>query len=114
MSEIQSIPWKMFLDDERFPADNDPDWVVVRHVNHAKELIQDYGPPYFMTLDHDLGEDLNGHDFAKWFVEYLMDTETKWNGRFYVHSQNPVGRDNIQNYLDSFVNSDIYRKIVSK
>jgi len=101
--EIQPIPWKLFLDDERFPADDDREWKIARSVGQAKAMIEENGLPYYMTLDHDLGEDLTGYDFVKWFVEHLMNYELEWTGTFYVHSQNPIGKQNMESYLDSYL-----------
>lgn len=107
--------WKLFLDDLRFPADNDPDWVICRNTRQAMEEVEYHGPPYYMTLDHDLGDDEpTGFDFAKSFVEWMMDHpewKDKWTCKYYVHSQNPVGAENIQKYLDGFVKAWYDRKM---
>lgn len=102
--------WKLYLDDIRTP-DDDPTFMTVRTVNDAQKLIHLLGVPTFISFDHDLGMDdegnlvLSGYDFAKWLVE--MDMEGKLvfpeNFGFKVHSQNPVGAKNIQEYLNQYL-----------
>jgi hypothetical protein len=58
--------------------------------------------PDGMSLDHDLGTELTGLDCAKWLIEYCMNNAVKLP-KYFVHSQNPVGRDNIQGYLDNYL-----------
>ena len=55
----------------------------------------------FISFDHDLGEGKTGFDCAKFLVEFCLD-----NGvleiNFQVHSQNPVGKENIEKLLANF------------
>ena len=100
--------WGLFLDDERFPSDKDPikDWVIARTVNEAQDLIRDFGMPYRMSLDHDLGKGIpTGYDFIKWLVEQDMDDVIDIDViiYFYVHSQNPVGAENIRSYFNTYI-----------
>ena len=101
------MTYKLFLDDERNPPGDPMDWVVVRSYNEAVATIYNLGVPYFISFDHDLADDRTGYDFAKWLVEQDMDffkgDYIPNNFEFYVHSQNPVGRDNIQFYLDGYL-----------
>lgn len=103
------MKWKFYLDDIRTPAD--PTFMIVRTVNDAQKLIHLLGVPTFISFDHDLGIDdegnllLSGYDFAKWLVE--MDMEGIFtlaeDFDFTVHSQNPVGAKNIQEYLRNYL-----------
>jgi len=102
---LEPIPWRLFMDDERFPADNDPDWKIARSVGQAKALVEENGLPYYMSLDHDMGEELTGYDFVKWLCEWIIQNDAKWTHKFYVHSQNPIGAKNMRMYLDSFTKS---------
>ena len=100
--------WGLFLDDERYPSDKDPlkDWVIARTVNEAQDLIRDCGMPYRMSLDHDLGDGIpTGYDFIKWLVEQDMDDVIDIDViiYFYVHSQNPVGAENIRSYFNTYI-----------
>ena len=92
--------WKLFLDDERYPVDNR--WVIARNVDDAIWYITNYGMPSFISFDHDLGPfKQSGMDLAKWLVGYIMDNDVNIdNFEFYVHSQNPVGAENIRSLIN--------------
>ena len=94
----------MFIDDERFPVGTG--WIVVRSYKSAIAWIERYGFPSFISFDHDLGlESLTGYDIAKWIVEYDLDHDViDKRFQFYVHSQNPIGKMNIENLLNSYLN----------
>ena len=100
--------WQLFLDDERYPPNprtKGLNWKLARNVDDAMWFIRTYGIPKFMSLDHDLGVGkLTGMDFVKTFCSYLLDQGTNWpnNLDVYIHSQNPVGTQNMQSYLDNF------------
>lgn len=74
------------------------------HVYSYEEFV-DYlerkGLPDFISFDHDLGEDLSGYDCAKYLVEYCL-THQLPLPNYQVHSQNPVGKENIERLLDNF------------
>jgi len=100
------MDWKLFLDDERYPADNS--WVIARNYHDAVWYVENYGLPKFISFDHDLAFDhyvigkphvFTGYDFAKWFCIYVMDNQLDLSSDFgyYVHSMNPVGAENIRN-----------------
>ena len=59
------------------------------------------GLPDFISFDHDLGEDLSGYDCAKYLVAYCLEHQRSLPD-YQVHSQNPVGRENIERLLDNF------------
>ncbi len=92
--------WKLFLDDERYPVDNT--WVIARNVDDAIWYVTNYGMPSFISFDHDLGPfKQSGMDLAKWLVGYIMDNDVNIdNFEFYVHSQNPVGAENIRSLMN--------------
>ena len=58
--------------------------------------LQRYGLPDFISFDHNLGEEFSGYDCAKYLVVYCLDRQ------FAVHSQNPVGKVNIEQLLANF------------
>jgi hypothetical protein len=92
---------------------------VVRSYNEFVELIKTRGLPKFVTYDHDLadshygdglhGDDINynkyvektGYDCAKWLVNECMTKGVK-HPPYMVHSMNPVGKQNIINYVESY------------
>ena len=114
----------LFLDDERMPLDVTwvliggvgswgADWQIVRSCQEAKEWVLQNGFPDVVSFDHDLNithygndfsDDATGHDFAKWLIEYDMDTNTMpVDFYFTVHSKNPIGAENIRNLLNSYI-----------
>lgn len=64
-------------------------------------FITEKGLPDFISFDHDLGLGKTGYDCAKWLVEYCLDHENSLP-EFVVHSQNPVGKENIETLLNNF------------
>ncbi len=101
--------WKMFIDDERFPVDEE--FIIVRSMKEAKEKINELGCPTFISFDHDLGDQVpTGADLAKWLVEKDLDQNHEFLPKefdFYVHSANPVGKKNIEGLLSQYLE---YRK----
>jgi hypothetical protein len=114
----------LFLDDERMPADvkwlliggvgsRGADWQIVRSYDEAIKWVQDNGFPDVISFDHDLGlmhyandysDEKTGYDFAKWLVEYDMDTNSMPDKfSFTVHSKNPTGTINIESILDNYI-----------
>jgi hypothetical protein len=94
----------LFLDDERFPIGDN--WEIVRSYEEAVEFVLKNGLPNFISFDHDLGTEKTGYDFAKWLVDHIMDNDLD-KFEFYVHSQNPIGKRNIEEYLNGFFNQRI-------
>jgi hypothetical protein len=105
--------WKLYLDDIRTPKD--PTYVISRTVNDAQNLVLTCGVPGYISFDHDLGTDREGnllptgYDFANWLVEMDMDGIIRIppDFMFTVHSANPVGAKNIQEYLMNYL---LFRK----
>lgn len=100
------MSWRLFIDDERLPADQDYDMIIARDFVEVMNLISDLGMPVFISFDHDLGMDrATGFDIAKTLVDMDLDGWAKFppNFSFYVHSQNPVGKANIENYLNQYL-----------
>lgn len=106
------IPYKLFLDDIRFPAT--ADWIIARNMDDAVWYIQNRGVPDHISFDHDLADDhyiigqkheKTGYDFAKWFCDYVMDNGIALpeNFDYTVHSMNPVGAANIKHYMHNFL-----------
>ena len=103
--------YSLFIDDERFPPSKSQkgEWVIARNMNEVKNIVNERGFPNFISFDHDLGEEdgiplPTGYDVAKWLVDYDIDHGSMpADFDFYVHSQNPIGAKNIQNYLDSYL-----------
>lgn len=106
------MTYPLFIDDERFPPDDGQAWKVARNLAEVASLIKEFGPPNFISFDHDLGErEPTGYDIAKKFVAgdlgELVGTEfargLPAGFSFYVHSQNPVGAENIRSLLQNYL-----------
>lgn len=90
---------RLFIDDERIPPSDD--YVVVRSSQDAIDYIKINGWPTFISFDHDLG----GDDTTMVFLKRLMNEI--WDGKtnppdYQVHSANPIGKLNIQSFMESW------------
>lgn len=98
--------WNLFIDDERYPPDDGQIWEIARCYGDVLTLLKEYGSmPFHISFDHDLGlMSVDGYFIAKKLVELDMDKEYCFlpGFTFYVHSQNPVGKKNIEEYLDGY------------
>lgn len=103
------MSWKMFIDDERFPVDKE--MIIVRSFEEAIDKMNEKGCPVCIYFDHDIGEGMfTGYDLAKWLVEKDLDNNKEFIPKeftFEVHSQNPVGKENICGLLNSYL---LYKK----
>jgi len=111
------MAYKLFIDDERFPPDDGTEWIIARSFYDVGNILYDHGFPIFISFDHDLGEnEKTGHDIVKYLIMLDMDTECgnvpTWTKHpmkfpdgfeFYVHSQNPIGKENIQHLLTNYL-----------
>lgn len=99
------IGYNLFIDDEREPSfigvDNLEYWKIARTSEEAIKIIQDHGLPQFISFDHDLG----GHDTAMVVCKFLANELQCPEFKFAVHSQNPIGKANIESYLNSYFKS---------
>jgi hypothetical protein len=97
------MTYKLFIDDERFPATTE--WVIVRSSEEAKDAVRNYGIPRFISFDHDLGGDDTSMAFIHWLIKIVLDSNghMKFPAEYYIHSQNPVGAANIKSLMDSAI-----------
>jgi len=112
----------LFIDDERNPEDvtwapqrvkdlyNNRSWVVCRNHCDVMKTVSSLGMPTFVSFDHDLGEvSKDGY----WIAKKLVDTELSglfsFPGEFdyYVHSKNPIGKANIEMYLNGYMTTKL-------
>ena len=119
---------RIFIDDERMPAKGGKPWTIIRSwkewiefsevlkTSKRKEL------PNHVSFDHDLGDtmfNMTGLDIAKDMIELDMDEELTFPKDFtwVVHSQNPVGAENIKMLLKGYFDfkkkgqGEVYKKI---
>lgn len=102
----------------RFHLFLEDNWIVVRNYDQFVETIDmkweiHNAFPEIIAFDHDLADEhygapptaifteKTGMDCAKWLVEFCVDNNLKLP-RWYVHSMNPAGRDNINYFLRNF------------
>lgn len=92
---------KLFLDDERFPPGEDiSEWVICRTSDQAIEYVKTRGWPSFISFDHDLGGEDTSMKFIEWLTTRVLDEgHLTLPFDFYVHSQNPIGAENIRHKL---------------
>ena len=118
--------YNLFLDDNRIPTHvtwveipKDQHYSVVRNYKEFVDLVTLKGLPKFVTYDHDLndvhyghglkGDDIpydsytekTGYDCAKWLVDYCVKRGVK-HPPYMVHSMNPIGKQNIISYVESY------------
>jgi len=109
----------------------DKKWIVVRNyeqfVNIVTHNFLEYEVlPEILSMDHDLSDkhyrpsmydpniehyskyytdgtfkEKTGYDCAKWLVDFCMDNKLEIP-KYFVHSMNPVGKDNIIALLEKF------------
>lgn len=108
----------LWLDDYRDPNTNN--WMIfnplgpelvktiwVKSYQEFKNYIIANGLPDAICFDHDLGDTLGpdektGMSCAKWLIDYCIDNNKKLP-LYNIHSANPVGKDNINSILQSFI-----------
>lgn len=84
----------------------DQNWVVARDFDEAADIVTAFGAPRWIAFDHDLGnQSLSGLEFAKWLAAMEMDGHLRLPDDFdyFVHSQNPVGAENIRAYMKNYM-----------
>lgn len=115
----------LFLDDVRDPNDvtwvklPPYEWTVVRNYNEFCDVIYNKGIPEFVCYDHDLAQshysDMNhggdidydsskektGYDCAKFLANECAKLKID-HPPYVVHSLNPIGAENIDNYIKLF------------
>jgi hypothetical protein len=103
------------------------EWVIVRNYKEFTSVIQTDGLPDIISFDHDLADEhytprkywgnyekskkyqraqnykeKTGYDCVVWLVDYCINNN-KPLPLWVVHSMNPVGADNINNYLLNYI-----------
>lgn len=99
--------YKMFLDDLREAEKYYPNqgYVTMRTYYEAVEYVSVHGIPSHISFDHDLADDdvdeKTGYSFAKFMIDFILDNELNCIFEYVVHSANPVGKVNIECYLEN-------------
>ena len=101
------MKYTLFIDDERIPALSEAGSVIViaRSSAAAISIVKELGMPQKICFDHDLGGDDTSINFLRWVVNESLDGNVKIpeNFTFSVHSQNPIGAENIRANLAGFL-----------
>lgn len=97
------MKYKMFLDDERYPTT--PDWMIARTSYDAIYFVTNFGIPYEVAFDHDLGVQDTAMVFIKWLENKLLDNQVSlpYNFTYSVHSANPIGAENIKCHMNNII-----------
>lgn len=94
---------KIFLDDLR-PAPEG--YVLLKSSQEAIDYVKQNGCSYHFSFDHDLGEDDTTMVFLKWLINEDLDNSGSIipeDFTYIIHSANPVGRENIDSLLISYL-----------
>lgn len=107
----------LFIDDERIPQDvtwikypENVEWTIVRSFqDFSLELA--HGDTYYQvySFDHDIQSYIDGREYTGYdCLKCLLSIETMIgnkldNTQFFFHSQNPVGKKNMESYYQNYV-----------
>lgn len=96
----------LFIDDERDPNLNGYDFVnedtsvvIARTSQDAIEHLEQSDSEIYISFDHDLGDDDTSMRVCHWLSDN-PEVFLKIEG-YYVHSQNPIGAENIRMYMEN-------------
>lgn len=83
----------VYLDDIR---EVKPGYVLAKTYKECIEYLKS-GKVERLSLDHDLGTNKSGYDVCKWMVENNIKVPM-----IFIHTANPVGRDNMKQLLERY------------
>lgn len=103
---------------------SESEFIWVKSYDQFTKWITENGLPDGICFDHDLGEDIakdnvskgmskrkarsikreskSGFDCAKWLIEYCLNNNLDLP-KYNIQSANPVGKDNINGLLQSYI-----------
>lgn len=93
---------KIFLDDDLENRITPEDYKRFTTVESLIDYVKELDSIDSISLDNDLGTELEGYDFVKWFVCNPVPV-----AEFNIHSRNPVASDNMVALLESARNHGI-------
>lgn len=108
----------LFLDDERYPEDvtwvqypDNVEWTIVRSFwDFNNELLHSDFDYDIVSFDHDIQSFVDGREYTGYdCLKCLLSVETMIgnkldNIQFFFHTQNPVGKKNMESYYQNYVN----------
>jgi hypothetical protein len=97
------MTYTLFIDDIRNPVDETN--IIARSSVEAIAIVSERGMPEFIHFDHDLGEDDTSIIFINWLTNQLIEDKLTIpnNFNYSIHSQNPVGAQNIKSKMDALI-----------
>jgi len=103
------MKYRLFIDDLRYPTT--PDWLVARTSYDAIYAVRNYGMPYEIAFDHDLSGEDTAMAFIGWLEEQVATGDITIPDDFFftVHSQNPVGKRNINQAMTHLLETYVYK-----
>ena len=93
------------------------EWVVVRDFDEFVKEVKERGVENLeiVSFDHDLADikysggkssfsykEKTGYDCAKWLCSFCQENNVKFP-KYFVHSMNPIGGENIKSYIDNYI-----------
>ena len=106
----------LFIDDIRFPQDvtwiqypENVEWTIVRSFQDFNlELAHGDNDYPIYSFDHDIQSYIDGREYTGYdCLKCLLSIETMINKldntQFFFHSQNPVGKKNMESYYQNYV-----------
>jgi NAD+-processing family protein with receiver domain len=105
------MTYRLFIDDERFPAEDGKVWIVARSSAEAILLFYNLGAPKFISFDHDLGGKDTAIIYVDWIIEATLDLLElgidpgliRFPTEYTIHSQNPIGAADIEAKMKRFI-----------
>lgn len=107
----------IFLDDERFPEDikwlelPGVKWVIVRTALDFKDVVISEGLENIgiISFDHDINDwsgpdhdrEVTGYTLLKWLCNLITTYKIP---ECIFHTQNPIGRSNMESYYTNYLN----------
>ena len=87
----------------RDPISND--WKIARSSSEAIGIVERFGIPNEIAIDHDLGGDDTSIIFIKWLINEMVDRGLVLppGFKFSIHSMNPIGVENIKSLMTGVV-----------
>ena len=93
---VAELRYNIYLDDVRYPSVDEP-WVIARELADLKYIVYALGRPFKVSFDHDLEDEYDGADCARWLI-----ANNYAPLHYEVHSANPVGAERIRNIMKDY------------
>jgi hypothetical protein len=112
------------IGDERY---KNLDWIIVKNFGEFIKTIEEKGLPELISTDHDLQDfhyyhyskyitftgkidyevvEGTGYECIKWLIQYIDNNNLKMP-EILIHTQNPIGAENIKNLINNYKNKKL-------